>query len=224
MELDIASFVFVLAMMSGLAVVMGKWLAYAFEDEQHWLPERWSYRALGVQPDERMGWARYGLVLLLSNAAMMGLGYLLLRWQGWLPLNELGNAAQTPDLAFNTAASFITNTNWQAYGGETSLSNATQMLAITFLMFCGATAGVAAAGAFIRGLARASSQDIGNYWVDFMRVLWHWFMSGKGCRKRWPVRPWPPHWRVRVSRSSSARWRALRRSNTLAPTVAAFSA
>jgi len=172
MEIGIAGIVVVLAVMCGFAVLMGKRLAHAFEDDRHWVVERWSYRALGVNPDERMGWARYGLALLLSNAAMMGLGYLILRVQGWLPLNELGNAAQTPDLAFNTAASFITNTNWQAYGGETSLSNATQMLAITFLMFCGATAGVAAAGAFIRALARASCQEIGNYWVDFMRILW----------------------------------------------------
>ena len=154
MELHIAGFAVVLAIMGGLAMLMGKWLAYTFEAERHWALERWSYRAMGVNPAERMGWARYGLALLLSNAVMMGLGYLILRLQSWLPLNGLGNATQTPDLAFNTAASFITNTNWQSYGGETSLSNATQMLAITFLMFCGATAGVAAAGAFIRGLAR----------------------------------------------------------------------
>lgn len=154
MEINIVGFALVLTIMGGLAVLMGKWLAYTFEDQCHWVLERWSYRALGVNPTERMGWARYGLVLLVSNAVMMGFGYLVLRLQVVLPLNGLGNAAQTPDLAFNTAASFITNTNWQAYGGETSLSNATQMLAITFLMFCGATAGVAAAGAFIRGLAR----------------------------------------------------------------------
>jgi K+-transporting ATPase ATPase A chain len=172
MELHFAGFALVLLIMAALAIGMGRWLAHAFSDEKHWALERLSYRALGIDPSERMGWARYGLALLLSNAAMMLLGYVILRLQGWLPLNGLGNAAQTPDLAFNTAASFITNTNWQAYGGETSLSNATQMLAITFLMFCGATAGVAAAGAFIRGLARASSQDIGNYWVDFMRILW----------------------------------------------------
>lgn len=172
MELHIAGFALVLVLMTALAIGMGYWLARCFSDERHWWIERLSYRALGVNPQESMGWARYALALLLSNAAMMGLGYLVLRSQGWLPFNELGNPAQAPDLAFNTAASFITNTNWQAYGGETSLSNATQMLAITFLMFCGATAGVAAAGAFIRGLARASSQSLGNYWVDFMRVLW----------------------------------------------------
>lgn len=172
MHIDVLKFAALLAVMTLLAVPMGRWLARCFEDEGHWLVERLSYRALGVAPAERMGWARYGLALLLSNAAMMALGYLVLRLQGWLPLNELGNAAQAPDLAFNTAASFITNTNWQAYAGESSLSNATQMAAIIFLMFCGATAGVAAAGGFIRALARKSSADIGNYWVDFMRVLW----------------------------------------------------
>ncbi len=172
MELITLEFTLVLALMTGLALLMGHWLARCFEGSGHWAVERLSYRALGVDPAERMGWARYGLALLLSNAAMMLLGYLLLRLQGWLPLNDLGNAAQAPDLAFNTVASFITNTNWQSYGGEGSLSNATQMLAITFLTFCGATAGVAAAGGFIRALARASSQDMGNYWVDFMRVLW----------------------------------------------------
>jgi K+-transporting ATPase ATPase A chain len=172
MELITLEFTLVLALMTGLALLMGHWLARCFEGSGHWAVERLSYRALGVDLAERMGWARYGLALLLSNAAMMLLGYLLLRLQGWLPLNDLGNAAQAPDLAFNTAASFITNTNWQSYGGEGSLSNATQMVAITFLMFCGATAGVAAAGGFIRALSRASSQDMGNYWVDFMRVLW----------------------------------------------------
>lgn len=172
MGLNLLEFAVVLALVAALAVPMGRWLARAFGDERHWALERLSYRALGIDPAERMGWARYGLALLLSNAAMLALGYLVLRLQGMLPLNGLGNAAQPPDLAFNTAVSFITNTNWQAYAGESSLSNATQMLAITFLMFCGATAGVAAAGGFIRGLARASSADVGNYWVDFMRMLW----------------------------------------------------
>lgn len=172
MTLIVLEYGAVLALMTVLAVLMGRWLAHAFTDTGHWRLERLSYRALGVDPGERMGWPRYGLALLLSNAAMMLLAYAVLRLQGLLPLGELGNAAQAPDLAFNTAASFITNTNWQAYAGEASLSNATQMLAITFLMFCGATAGVAAAAGFIRALARSSAADIGNYWVDFMRVLW----------------------------------------------------
>ena len=172
MEPVFLEYAIVLLLMTALAILMGRWLAHAFADKNHTIVERLSYRMLGVNPEEPMNWARYGLALLLSNAAMMLLGYVLLRLQGVLPLNELGNPAQAPDQAFNTAVSFITNTNWQSYGGETSLSNATQMVVITFLMFCGATAGVAAAGGFIRGLARASAQDIGNYWVDFMRVLW----------------------------------------------------
>ncbi len=165
-------FAVVLTVMALLTVPMGRWLARCFTSAHHTLVERLTYRALGVNPNETMGWQRYGGVLLLSNAAMMLLGYLILRLQGSLPLNPLGNATQTPDLAFNTAASFITNTNWQAYAGESSLSNATQMAAITFLMFAGATTGVAVCGGFIRGLARSNAKNIGNFWVDFVRVLW----------------------------------------------------
>jgi len=162
----------VLLLMTALAVPMGQWLARCFTSEHHVWIERLSFRALGVNPAERMGWQRYGLALLLSNGAMLLLGYALLRLQGWMPLNALGNAAQTPDLAFNTAVSFVTNTNWQAYSGESSLSNATQMVAITFMMFAGATTGVVAAAGVIRGLARSSASDLGNYWVDYVRVLW----------------------------------------------------
>ena len=155
-----------------LTIPMGQWLARCFTSERHGWLERLSYRVMGVNPQERMGWQRYGTALVLSNALMMLLGYLLLRLQGALPLNPLEIAAQAPDLAFNTAASFITNTNWQAYSGENSLSNATQMVVITFLMFAGATTGVAAGAGFVRGLARSSSKDVGNFWVDFVRVFW----------------------------------------------------
>ncbi len=172
MEHPILEAALVLIAVAVLAVPMGRWLANAYVGERHWGVERLSYRVLGIDPSERMGWARYALALLLSNAAMMALGYLLLRSQGLLPWNGLGNPAQPPDLAFNTAASFVTNTNWQAYAGETSLSNATQMVAITFLMFASAATGLAAGGAFIRGLARANCADIGNFWVDLVRVLW----------------------------------------------------
>ncbi len=165
-------FAAVLTVATLLTIPMGKWLARCFTSEHHGWLERLSYRAMGVNPQERMGWQRYGAALVLSNAVMMLLGYLLLRLQGSLPLNPLAIAAQAPDLAFNTAASFITNTNWQAYAGENSLSNATQMVVITFLMFAGATTGVAAGAGFVRGLARSSAQDIGNFWVDFVRVFW----------------------------------------------------
>src|SRR5262245_60542907 len=170
---NIVQFALVLVVMTGLTVAMGKWLARVFTDERHLRIERWTYSILGADPAERMPWTRYAMVLVLSNAAMMLLGYLLLRMQGQLlPFDSLHRAAQTPDLAFNTAASFITNTNWQAYSGETSLSNFSQMAVITFLMMVSAVTGVAAAGGFIRGLSRKNASDIGNYWVDFTRVMY----------------------------------------------------
>jgi K+-transporting ATPase ATPase A chain len=172
MAYDIAQLLIVLLIMTPLVVLLGKWLARVFTVPSHGLAERWTYSALGVDPAEDMNWKRYGMALLLSNAAMMLLGYVLLRIQTLLPFDALQRAAQTPDLAFNTAASFVTNTNWQSYSGETSLSNFSQMAAITFLMVVSAATGVAASGGFIRGLSRRNSAQIGNYWVDFTRVVY----------------------------------------------------
>ena len=173
---DITQFVIILAIMTGLVVVLGKWMTHMFTSPADNIVERGTYRILGVDPAEKMSWKRYGMVLLLSNAAMMLLGYLVLRLQQYLPGDTLGRASQTPDLAFNTAASFITNTNWQSYSGESSLSNFSQMAVITFLMTVSAATGVAAAGGFIRGLSRKTSADIGNYWVDFPRVVYRLFL------------------------------------------------
>ncbi|QRR06266.1 potassium-transporting ATPase subunit KdpA [Burkholderia sp. MS455] len=169
---NLIQFAIVLAIMLALVPVVGKWLAHAFTSPRHAWVERRTYALLGVNPDEAMSWQRYGMVLLLGNAGMMLLGYLLLRIQDALPFDALQRAAQSPDLAFNTAASFITNTNWQAYAGESSLSNFSQMAVITFLMMVSAATGIAAAGGFIRGLSRKSAADIGNYWVDFTRVTY----------------------------------------------------
>lgn len=173
---DITQFVIILAIMTGLVVVLGKWMTHMFTSPVDNIVERGTYRILGVDPVEKMSWKRYGMVLLLSNAAMMLLGYLVLRLQQYLPGDTLERASQTPDLAFNTAASFITNTNWQSYSGESSLSNFSQMAVITFLMTVSAATGVAAAGGFIRGLSRKTSADIGNYWVDFTRVVYRLFL------------------------------------------------
>jgi len=173
---DITQFVIILAIMTGLVVVLGKWMTHMFTSPVDNIVERGTYRVLGVDPAEKMSWKRYGMVLLLSNAAMMLLGYFVLRLQQYLPGDTLGRASQTPDLAFNTAASFITNTNWQSYSGESSLSNFSQMAVITFLMTVSAATGVAAAGGFIRGLSRKSAADIGNYWVDFTRVVYRLFL------------------------------------------------
>lgn len=169
---DITQFVLILAVMTGLVIVLGKRMTHLFTSASHNAVERVTYRVLGVDPSERMSWKRYGMVLLLSNAVMMLLGYALLRLQQHLPGDSLQRASQPPDLAFNTASSFITNTNWQAYSGETSLSNVSQMAVITFLMTVSAATGIAAAGGFIRGLSRREAADIGNYWVDFTRVIY----------------------------------------------------
>jgi len=123
MTQDITQFVLILAIMTGLVVVLGKYMTHIFTSPTHSFIERSTYRILGVDPSEAMSWKRYGMVLLLSNAAMMLVGYIVLRLQQYLPGDPLQRASQTPDLAFNTAASFITNTNWQSYSGETSLSN-----------------------------------------------------------------------------------------------------
>lgn len=176
MERDLSQFLLIIAIMTGLVFVLGRWMAHLFTSPTHNLVERGTYRILGIDPAEKMSWKRYGMVLLLSNAAMMLLGYALLRLQQYLPGDPLGRASQTPDQAFNTAASFITNTNWQSYSGESSLSNFSQMAVITFLMVVSAATGVAAAGGFIRGLGRRSAADIGNYWVDFTRVTYRLFL------------------------------------------------
>ncbi len=169
---DITQFVIVLAIMAGLTVVLGKWMARLFTRPAHSFIERGTYRVLGIDPDEKMSWKRYGLALVLSNAAMMLLGYLFLRLQQCLPGDPLGRASQPPDLAFNTAAAFITNTDWQSYSGEASLSNLSQMAVITFLMMASAATGIAAAGGFVRGIGRKRATDIGNYWVDFTRAIY----------------------------------------------------
>lgn len=173
---DLVQFVIVVGMATVLVAVCGAWLARVLTSPGHVLPERMTYGLMGVDPGEAMSWKRYGMALLFSNGAMMLLGYGLLRIQGLLPFDSLERAAQTADLAFNTAASFITNTNWQSYSGESSLSNFSQMAVITFLMMVSAATGVAACAGFIRGLGRKSARDIGNYWVDFTRVTYRVLM------------------------------------------------
>ncbi|UPG90508.1 potassium-transporting ATPase subunit KdpA [Luteibacter aegosomaticola] len=172
MSIDLLQFAVVLACMAGLVFVAGRWLTRVLTEHGHILPERIGYRLLGVEPTRGMDWKAYGLALVASNAAMMVLGYVLLRVQALLPFDALQRPAQSADLAFNTAASFITNTNWQSYSGESSLSNFSQMAVITFLMTVSAASGIAGCAAFIRGLAQRGGNDVGNYWVDFSRIIW----------------------------------------------------
>lgn len=137
--------------------------------------EKMLYRIMGVRENERMGWKQYVMALLLSNFAMTMLMYAVLRLQKYLPFNPDGIDNMPSALAFNTAASFITNTNWQAYSGENGLSYLSQMLAITFPMFTSAATGLVAAIAFIRGLT-AQKDNLGNFYVDLIRSLTRVFL------------------------------------------------
>jgi K+-transporting ATPase ATPase A chain len=127
------------------------------------------YRLCGLRAGEEMDWKRYGIAMLLFNTAGLVVVYGLQRLQGFLPMNPEGLGPVAPDLAFNTAASFATNTNWQAYGGETTLSYLTQMMGLTVQNFVSAATGMAVLVALIRGLARRSAQTIGNFWTDMVR-------------------------------------------------------
>ena len=134
-----------------------------------WL-ERLVYRASGVTPEREMGWKTYALTMLLFNLAGILAVYVLQRVQGVLPLNPAALGAASPDSSFNTAVSFATNTNWQGYSGETTMSYLTQMLALTVQNFVSAASGMAVAVALIRGFARRSAETIGNFWVDLTRT------------------------------------------------------
>lgn len=132
--------------------------------------ERLLYRAAGVDDRVEQHWLTYAVAMLLFNAAGLLLLYALLRLQAELPLNPQGMAAVPPDLALNTATSFVTNTNWQNYGGEATLSYLAQMAGLTVQNFLSAATGIALAVALIRGFARRSATTIGNFWVDLTRI------------------------------------------------------
>ena len=131
------------------------------------------FKLAGVRPHEETGWLRYALGLLVFNGLGVLAVYALQRWQAVLPLNPQAMAAITPDSALNTAISFVTNTNWQGYGGESSMSYLTQMLGLTVQNFLSAATGIVVVVALVRGFARHSVQSIGNVWVDLTRTtLW----------------------------------------------------
>ncbi|WP_420212721.1 potassium-transporting ATPase subunit KdpA [Burkholderia aenigmatica] len=132
--------------------------------------ERWIYRAAGIDPKAEMNWKTYALALLLFSAVGTLFLYVLQRVQPWLPLNPQGLPAVAPDSAFNTAVSFATNTSWQGYAGETTLSYLSQMLGITVQSFLSAASGMAVMFALMRGIARRGSATVGNLWVDLTRA------------------------------------------------------
>lgn len=133
--------------------------------------ERFFYRLAGVDEGRDMTWRQYALALLLFNAAGFLVLYLLLRLQAWLPLNPDGVTAVFPELALNTAVSFASNTNWQFYGGETTMSYLSQMLGLAVQNFLSAASGMAVLVAVIRGLSRQRTDKLGNFWVDMTRSV-----------------------------------------------------
>jgi K+-transporting ATPase ATPase A chain len=164
-----------LALLLLLAWPLGVYMAGIYQGKLSWPArpfhplERLFYRLAGVDEDQEMTWQQYALTLLLFNAAGFLVLYLLLRLQAWLPLNPDGQTAVSPELAFNTAVSFTSNTNWQFYGGETTLSDLSQMLGLTVQNFLSAASGMAVLVALIRGLSRQRTDKLGSFWVDMTR-------------------------------------------------------
>jgi K+-transporting ATPase ATPase A chain len=159
-----------------LAKPLGAYMARVYEGKPFGLDrvlgpvERLIYRLCGVRPEEEMDWKVYAYAMLLFSAVGFVFLYALQRLQGLLPWNPAGLGAVTPDSSFNTAASFVTNTNWQGYGGETTMSYLTQMLGLTVQSFVSAATGMAVLVALFRRLARRNAKTIGNFWVDLTRT------------------------------------------------------
>jgi len=135
--------------------------------------EKLTYAVLRIDPAEEQGWKQYAFALLIFGGVSCLFTYAILRLQYYLPLNPEKFTGLAPHLAFNTAVSFVTNTNWQSYGGESTMSLFSQMVALVFHNFLSAAAGIAVAGALVRGIARHTSQTIGNFWVDITRITYY---------------------------------------------------
>jgi potassium-transporting ATPase potassium-binding subunit len=168
-----------LALILAVTKPMGVFMARVFNRERTFMDpvlrpiERLLYRLTGVDENHEMRWTEYAFAMLLFSVVSMLLLYLIERVQGFLPFNPQKMAAVPQALAFNTAASFTTNTNWQNYSGETTMSYLTQMAGLAYHNFASAAVGIALAIAFIRGIARRQMKTIGNFWVDMVRAsLW----------------------------------------------------
>ena len=170
--------VFLLAVLA-VTPVLGRYMTRVFNRERTWLDpvlapiERFLYRLTGVDEKREMRWTEYAAAVLLFSVVSMLVLYVMERVQQWLPWNPQGFAGVPPVLAFNTAASFTTNTNWQAYSGESTMSYFTQMAGLAYHNFVSAAVGLAVAIAFIRGVAQKEKDSLGNFWVDMVRgLLW----------------------------------------------------
>jgi potassium-transporting ATPase potassium-binding subunit len=175
--LQLAFYVVVLALITKL---MGLYLLRVLDTNgKTWLDpvlrplERGTYRAMGVDPNKEHDWKQYTLAMLLFSLVGCLFTYAILRLQYFLPLNPQKLAGVSPDCSFNTATSFTTNTNWQSYAGESTMSYFSQMVGLTFHNFVSAATGIAIAAALVRGIARHSAHTLGNFWVDLVRVTYY---------------------------------------------------
>ena len=159
---------------------VGLYLTAVYDGSLHYLGvvERLIYRCCGIEPDEDQHWMAYLTGLLLFSAASMLVTYAALRAQGLLPLNPQGLPGVVDRQAFETAASFTSNTNWQSYAGETTMSYLSQMMQLTFHNFASASVGMCVAAALVRGIARRSGGRLGNFWVDLVRGTLYVFLPG----------------------------------------------
>ncbi|GGD03005.1 potassium-transporting ATPase subunit KdpA [Aureimonas glaciei] len=159
------------------AVPLGAFMARVFAGERTFLSpvlgpvERGFFKLSGIDPAKEQGWLAYTVGMLVFNGLGFVLLYAMLRLQGVLPFNPQGFAGVSPDLAFNTAVSFVTNTNWQSYGGETTMSHFSQMAGLAVQNFLSAATGIALAVALIRAFARSGMQTVGNFYVDMTRAV-----------------------------------------------------
>src|SRR5271168_693838 len=164
-----------LGLVFAAAFPLGKYMSLVFQGQRTWLSpvcgpvERGFYSLAGVDPKRGMGWKEYASALILLNALHFALLYAILRLQYYLPWNPQAIAAMSPKLAFNTAASFVTNTNWQAYGPEGQISYGAQMIGLTVHNFLSAATGIAAAVAVVRAFAAGGVKTLGNFYVDMTR-------------------------------------------------------
>jgi K+-transporting ATPase ATPase A chain len=154
---------------------LGSYMAAVFDGRVHFLrwAERPVYRVLGTNPEQEQNWKRYAGAMVIFSAISLVFTYVIIRIQGSLPLNPQHLGAVPQALSFNTAASFVTNTNWQNYGGETTMSYFSQIGALTVQQFVTPAVGIAVALVLIRGLARKNSPTVGNFWVDITRALFY---------------------------------------------------
>lgn len=173
---NVVQILFYFAVLVALGLPLGRYMAKVYQGEKTWMDrvcgpvERLFYRLASVEPAEDMSWKRYAVSVLVFSLFGTLLLYVIQRAQAALPLNPNGLAAVTPEVSFNTAVSFATNTNWQAYGGETTMSHLTQMLGLTVQNFVSAAAGMAVLVALIRGLTGRLANGVGNFWVDLTRT------------------------------------------------------